>query len=206
MDNVVPGALQRLREADIISMAGLTGASLGQEYCRIGAVHSTKRHGARLTGIVDVPSTVYKEAASPSIGADEAEQAATSPGHYLVEIEARDHSSWNATCTCVRYPGLLPLCPHAAALLYQWLAHPMYFLPPSPSSPLFPASISSAAPLSTASPLKNEKAPLLSKQARPVGLGQPTSTSPFRGTAPPGNLDETLALLGLSELRNIARE
>ena len=55
MEDVVPGALQRLREADIISMAGLTGASLGQEYCRIGAVHSTKRQGPRLTGIVDVP-------------------------------------------------------------------------------------------------------------------------------------------------------
>src|SRR5947209_17357255 len=116
MQDVVPGALQRLREADIISMAGLTGASLGQEYYRIGAVHSTKRQGARLTGIVDVPNMPHKEAASPSIRAHEAEQAATEPGHYLVEVEARERSSWIATCTCVRYPGLLPLCPHAAAL------------------------------------------------------------------------------------------
>ena len=212
MEDVVPGALQRLREADIISMAGLTGASLGQEYCRIGAVHSTKRQGARLTGIVDVPSMADKAAASPSIRAYEAEQATSEAGHYLVEVEARERGSWTATCTCVRYPGLLPLCPHAAALLYQWLAHPMDFLTLSPSS--FPSSTSSAASVSS---LRNEgaelqvreqrnKVSLLSKQTPSAGLGQPANTPPFRGAAPPGNLDETLALLGLSELRNIARE
>ncbi len=43
MDNVVPGALRHLREADIMSMAGLELAALGQEYYRIGAVHSTMR-------------------------------------------------------------------------------------------------------------------------------------------------------------------
>ena len=53
MNEVVPGILQRLRAADIIRMAGLQVASLGQEYARKGAVHTTKRQGARLTGIVD---------------------------------------------------------------------------------------------------------------------------------------------------------
>jgi len=221
MDDVVPGALQRLREADIISMAGLTGASLGQEYCRIGAVQSTKRQGARLTGIVDVPDMGYRKAASPSIEAVEVEQATSSPGHYLVEVEARDPGSWSASCTCIRNQGLSLLCPHAAALLYQWLAHPMDFLTPSPSSYSYSASMSFATAASTMSSLKNEgaelqtgeqepgtkdKTALVSKQVRLAGLGQPANTPPFRGAMPPGNLDETLALLGLSELRNIARE
>ena len=54
MDDVVPSALQRLRAADIIRMAGLAVASMGQEYCRIGAVHATMRQGAKLLGIVDI--------------------------------------------------------------------------------------------------------------------------------------------------------
>ncbi|TME63728.1 MAG: hypothetical protein E6I59_07740 [Chloroflexi bacterium] len=53
MDDVVPSALQRLRAADIIRMAGLAVASMGQEYCRIGAVRATMRRGAKLLGIVD---------------------------------------------------------------------------------------------------------------------------------------------------------
>ena len=211
MEDVVPGALQRLRETDIITLAGLTGASLGQEYCRIGAVHSTKRQGARLTGIVDVPAMTHRETTSPSIPPYQSEQVGTEPGHYLVEVEAQERSSWTATCTCLRHPAHLPLCPHAAALLYQWLAHPADFLTPSPSSPPYQTSSSAA----SVSSLRNEGAELqvrepkgrvslLSKQAQ--ASGQSTNTPPFRGATPPGNLDETLALLGLSELRNIARE
>lgn len=208
MEDVVPGALQHLREADIISMAGLTGASLGQEYCRIGAVHSTKRQGARLTGIVDVPDMAHKEAVSPTIRAREEEQTATEPGHYLVEVEAREHISWRATCTCVRYSSLLPLCSHAAALLYQWLAHPTDFLTLSPSSLTFSASSLSADSISSS---RNEDAELqVREQKNKVSLlskqEHSANTPPFRGATPPGNLDETLALLGLSELRNIARE
>ncbi len=205
MEDVVPGALQRLRESDIITMAGLTGASLGQEYCRIGAVHSTKRQGARLTGIVDVPNTVHQEAVSPAIRAG---QTATEPGHYLVEVEARERISWAATCTCVRYPGLLPLCSHAAALLYQWLAHPSDFLTLSPPFPSFPSSATSLRNEGTELQLREQKnkISLLSKKAPSAALEQPANTPPFRGATPPGNLDETLALLGLSELRNIARE
>ena len=52
MENVAPNNLQRLRAADIIRMAGLTAASVGQEYYRSGAVHSLSRQGALLLGVV----------------------------------------------------------------------------------------------------------------------------------------------------------
>src|SRR5260370_1405217 len=52
MEDVVPGVLQRLRESDIVIMAGLTGAALGQDCCRGGAVSATKRQGGRLVGVV----------------------------------------------------------------------------------------------------------------------------------------------------------
>ena len=56
MENVAPNNLQRLRAADIIRMAGLTAASVGQEYYRSGAVHSLSRQGALLLGVVELPS------------------------------------------------------------------------------------------------------------------------------------------------------
>lgn len=62
MYDVAPGVLQRLREADIISRAGLAIASQGQDYCRSGAVHSTKRQGARLSGMVDLSIWPLREA------------------------------------------------------------------------------------------------------------------------------------------------
>ena len=74
MDDVVPSALQRLRAADIIRMAGLSIASLGQEYCRIGAVQATMRRGAQLRGIVDISNLVNGSAASPANTAETTEQ------------------------------------------------------------------------------------------------------------------------------------
>src|SRR5712691_11889575 len=64
MDDVVPSALQRLRAADIIRVAGLAIASLGQEYCRIGAVHTTMRRGSQLLGIVDISNLANGSTAS----------------------------------------------------------------------------------------------------------------------------------------------
>src|SRR6266568_1079664 len=55
MNDIVPGALQRLREADIVGLAGLASASLGQEYCRRGYMSATKRQGVRLSGVVEIP-------------------------------------------------------------------------------------------------------------------------------------------------------
>lgn len=141
MEDVVPGALLRLREADIVSMAGLTGAALGQEYCRTGAVHSTKRQGRRLSGIVDVPhiaqtavESVWADTsggrvtdASTTIEAQKAKGANTEPGSYDIEVEVQDTSLWNATCACNSQQKSSSLCAHAAALLYQWLARPFTF-------------------------------------------------------------------------------
>ncbi len=66
MQNIVPGALQRLRAADIIRMAGLGAAASGQEYCRSGAVQDTQREGARLTGVVEVPHTTTSATEVPT--------------------------------------------------------------------------------------------------------------------------------------------
>ena len=126
MYDVVPGALLRLREADIVSLAGLTIASVGQEYCRTGAVHSTRRQEARLSGIVDVSDIPSKETALHTNGATKAKEAESqgAVGRYNVEVEVRDGSSWVATCTCDQRTSI---CTHAAALLYQWVSHPTTF-------------------------------------------------------------------------------
>ena len=97
MDEVVPGALQRLRAADIMRMAGLTVASLGQEYCRIGAVQATKREGAKLSGIVVVNSVPMKPGVFPSdsVGGVEATEGVTSEKYaYSVAVEVQDPNSW----------------------------------------------------------------------------------------------------------------
>src|SRR5436305_2862798 len=68
MENVVPSHLQRLRAADIIRMAGLATASVGQEYYRSGAVHSMSRRGALLAGIVEFPPTQGNDDTSSKMG------------------------------------------------------------------------------------------------------------------------------------------
>src|SRR5215471_12699537 len=126
MDNVVPGALRHLREADIMSMAGLEWAALGQEYYRIGAVHSTMRQEVQLTGIVEVPDRAFEKAVSPTNAVEEVQgtgQVEPEPGRYLVKVEIYGPGAWSATCSCTASSDPLSICPHAAALLYQWLAH-----------------------------------------------------------------------------------
>src|SRR5215831_2069429 len=121
MDHVVPGPLRRLREADIIDMAGLKSAALGQEYYRIGAVHTTMYQGSQITGIVDVPTAtsndvqgtrssgigeiadiIHEEAASPANSIEQVPRAQgvkttrdvdAQPGRYSVIIEIRDRST-----------------------------------------------------------------------------------------------------------------
>ena len=134
MYDVVPGALQRLREADIVSMAGLMVASLGQEYYRKGAVHATKRQGALLSGIVELSNTTLNQAASTTKSTLETQQASiSSPGSYVTEVELRDRISCNVSCSC-KQPDVQSgvVCSHAAALLYAWLAHPVNFQVASP--------------------------------------------------------------------------
>src|SRR5260370_38054382 len=128
MYDVAPGVLQRLREADIISRAGLAIASQGQEYCRSGAVHSTKRQGARLSGIVDLSHLALKEGVTATTAAKALESY--SFDRYTVSVELQDMQTWNVYCTCnSMVDASTNICAHAAALLYQWLAHPFTFVP-----------------------------------------------------------------------------
>ena len=202
MFDVVPGALQRLREADIVSMAGLMVASLGQEYYRRGAVHATKRQGALLSGIVELSLTALNQAASTTTNTLETEQASiSSPGSYVTEVELRDRISCNVSCSC-KQPGVQSgvVCSHAAALLYTWLAHPVNFQVAAPSQ-------ASEVPLSfereqAKSPIdSNGNAMEMTKTQAPSR----TSRSQNIQVSASSDTSEILVQSGLSELRAIAR-
>ena len=202
MFDVVPGALQRLREADIVSMAGLMVASLGQEYYRRGAVHATKRQGALLSGIVELSLTALNQAASTTTSTLETEQASiSSPGSYVTEVELRDRISCNVSCSC-KQSGVQSgvVCSHAAALLYAWLAHPVNFQVAAPSQ-------ASEVPL----PFEREqaKSPIDSNgNAMEMNKAQaPSRTSRAQTVqvSPSSDTSEILVQSGLSELRAIAR-
>ena len=203
MYDVVPGALQRLREADIVSMAGLMVASLGQEYYRKGAVHPTKRQGAQLSGIVEISNTILNQTASTTNSTLETQQANISPpGSYVTEVELRDRISCNVTCSC-KQPEVKSgvVCSHAAALLYSWLAHPLSFQVASP-------------PLASAVPLPFEMEDAKSPNVDEVDELEmqksqtPTQTARFpsaQASLFSSNTAEILAQSALSELRTIAR-
>ncbi|HEV2659445.1 MAG TPA: Rho termination factor N-terminal domain-containing protein, partial [Ktedonobacteraceae bacterium] len=181
MENVVPGTLQRLRAADIIRMAGLAAASVGQEYCRTGVVHSMQRQGARLSGVVEVLHT--------AVPAEE-----TGRRRYPVEVEIRSTSAWDSACPCGQ--NVPALCAHGAALLYQWLARPTSFLVASSPGPPQEEPISQhkqAAEQDTSIATTHTPA-----ASRPLGVQ--------RGPTPLGSLLDILTQSGLSELRSIARE
>ncbi len=193
MENVVPGTLQRLRAADIIRMAGLAVASLGQEYCRTGAVHSTQRQGTRLSGVVEVlrPASVVG-------GVADVPAAETNQRHYPVEVEIQSASAWVSTCPCGQ--NTPALCAHAAALLYQWLARPASFLSSVPPS----GSEGVSAQQHTATEESVQERDAIPKSARPFASPKPLLMQ--RGPTPLGSLIDILTQLGLSELRGIARE
>src|SRR6266487_3588647 len=207
MFDVVPGALQRLREADIVSMAGLTVASLGQEYCRIGAVYATKRQRARLSGIVEVSNTFLGQAALTTSSSKETEQVTASiPGRYSVEVEIRDRVSCNVTCTCNQSPTRSSIvCPHAAALLYHWLAHPLTFtIPPPTSASSVTLPFEYQAADSSPAHEQTEGATLEKKQAHPLTPVTPIPS--LQDSFPLSDTAEILTQSALSELRAIARE
>ena len=224
MDDVVPGALQRLRAADIMRMAGLTVASLGQEYSRIGAVQATKREGAKLSGVVVVSSVPVEPGVFPSYNAGGvvASEGVPSEKHaYSVVVEVQDANTWNVACTCSTIPPAI--CAHATALLHQWLTHPTKFILTSPAfsnpviSTMKPASVSLNTgeeisvqqehnlPLATTHTDEYEESndtqaptPKMSQTRRP--LAAPSGPKPL------GDMLEMLFQLGLGELRGIARE
>lgn len=199
MENVVPSVLQRLRATDIIRMAGLAAASLGQEYYRIGAVHSAQRHDMRIAGVVNVPHASRKTASATNTVAVEPQQNGSSPAQstaYPVDLEIQSITQWENCCPCGQHPPTVPtICPHAAALLYQWLARPMSF-------------VTDALPLEIPLRQLEEDMPRRTDEVRPV-VARPLGTRPLlsqRGPAPLNTLVDMLAQLGLSELRGVARE
>ncbi len=182
MQNIVPGALQRLRAADIIRMAGLGAAASGQEYCRSGVVHNTQRDGARLAGVVGVPHNTTSSAEVPTA---EARQ-------YSVEVEVQSASAWVGNCQCGQSTSVA-LCMHAAALLYQWLARPAAFV--------------SSVTIKQEPDDGNEEAKALEPTPKPEHAS--VFTKPLvtvKSSAPSDGLQDILTQLGLSELRGIARE
>ncbi len=197
MDNVVPGVLQRLRASDIIHMAGLAAASLGQEYYRSGAVHATQRQGLRIAGVVDVPHVSHKTALATNTVPVEADSKNAHSSSYPVDLEIQSVTQWENRCPCGQHPPVLPtICPHAAALLYQWLARPMVFVTDAP-----PLEI----PLrQTQNGFLPQTDDVPSPSSHALAIRKPSLQQ--RGPLPLSNLSDMLSLLGLSELRGIARE
>src|SRR6266851_8210431 len=95
MENVVPGTLQRLRAADIIRMAGLTAASLGQEYYRTGAVQSAYRREARLSGVIEPVHAIID-----SLIEDGGQGTHGATRSYPVEVELLSPTTWVSSCPC----------------------------------------------------------------------------------------------------------
>ena len=197
MENVVPSVLQRLRATDIIHMAGLAAASLGQEYYRIGAVHTTQRQGLRIAGVVDVPHASRKTAlATNTVTVGPYSNSAHSTS-YPVDLEIQSVTQWENRCPCGQHPPTVPtICPHAAALLYQWLARPMVFVTDAP-----PLEIPLHQNRDVNFPQTDD---IASQLLRPLGTRKPAL--PQQGPIPLSNLSDMLTLLGLSDVRGIARE
>jgi len=207
MENIVPGTLRRLRAADIIRMAGLTTASLGQEHCRTGAVHNTQRQETRISGVVDLFSrTAANDLAGPGDG-NAMPYEEVHQHRYSAEIELQSHTAWVSTCSCGTN-SIAPahICVHVATLLYQWLARPATFLSAT-AHPLTAEKAEERAPTTPAA-----KPPLIPASAddtlieihpamtkvKPITLGH----NPLVVE----DLVDILTQLGLSDLRGIARE
>ncbi|MFL5625080.1 MAG: helicase-associated domain-containing protein [Ktedonobacteraceae bacterium] len=199
MDDVVPSALKHVRASDIIRMAGLAVASLGQEYCRLGAVQATMRRGSQLLGIVDMSKWGHGTGVSPTNKGLAAEDTRAEQQRYSVDIEIQSSTNWVAHCSCSATSATI--CRHVTALLYEWLARPETFTS-SPQPDLAKAAVvptkreeETAPPEERGSSAKSVR--LANKAGYVVAL---------RGPTPSGSLTDTLIQMGLSDLRGIARE
>lgn len=212
MNDVVPGALQRLREADIVGLAGLASASLGQEYCRLGYVSATRRRGAHLSGIVTLP----EESSEHEIDQANVEQPeeGNPPGTaspvvrpFAVEVDLLSSDACQVVCSCGKEAGLI--CTHAAALLYQWIARPQTFLAPvlvsEESNGATPTTETLLAILAAPKPIPAQPETPARPPVRPAPAGSSYAPLPLRRQAV-NTVEETLAQFGLSELRSVARE
>lgn len=205
MDDVVPGVLQRLREADIVGLAGLANASLGQEYCRSGHISTTKRQGARLSGIATFPDPspeaelTRTDPEQSTDGRSMAPAAPASVQRFEVEVELLDRTSCQVVCTCGKQGALI--CSHAAALLYQWVSRPYTFV-----------SVHDAQDEVSREPDKPLGAPVKPREHIETFEHVIASPPPTRyAQLPPrhqavNTIGETLEQFGLSELRAVARE
>lgn len=198
MENVVPGILQRLRAADIIRMAGLTAASLGQEYSRLGAVQQAQRTGTRLSGIVDT-SHISHLSIVISQEEEEGDELEGKRHQFAAVVDIKSPTSWESTCAC--NAGSTLLCSHAAALLYHWLAHPGNFVTMTETSAQSDAvehSQEKEKESTIPQPPKAARIAHASNAARPISMQS--------GPVPVGDLLSMLSQMGLSDLRAIARE
>jgi hypothetical protein len=192
MQDIVPGALQRLRAADIVRMTGLTAAALGQEYSRTGAVRNMQRQGMCLSGVVDISHSPIDDDTTSAHG--EIQRSL-----YVVEVELQSNSVWVSRCECSANTNRL--CSHAAAVLYQWLAYPSSFVTATPA-----AQGSPAVPKSREIEPR-EGSTMMREMTRPSRSGGAIKPIIMQGgPAPIGDLVDMLGQLGLSDLRTVARE
>jgi len=205
MDDVVPGVLQRLREADIVGMAGLAGASLGQEYYRRGFISLMKRQGIRLSGVVTLPAAFSEvEGEQEASQASEGEPAESAPRHFELVVEVVSTTVCEVVCRCGKQAAVI--CPHAAALLYQWIHRPLSFiaLPPLPGTEAV-VTMPGGPRERTAVP-KSQKTQGTSSLHTAFPSRFSTATALLRRRSEVSTVSETLAQFGLSELRALARE
>src|SRR5262249_21370936 len=112
-------------------------------------------------------------------------------------VEVMGRGSCQAVCTCGNQATLL--CAHAAALLYQWIAHPYAFVPffQAPEQKIVALSDQAAhVPARALEEVPPTDSTLLSSRHLPL----PAHSMPVN------TVSETLAQFGLSELRAVARE
>jgi hypothetical protein len=230
MGNIVPSPLRRLRAADIIRMAGLATASLGQEYCRAGAVHSTKRQSTRISGLVDVQYT----------GNSKNGETLETRKHYHVAVDLKADETWGTqsrlkpvaiqvSCQCqqdgkgeegsaeaemsLTSSQTMTLCCHAAALLFQWLVCPAAFIVVPPVSAETDATISEQRTEVVEKDAAHSQQDTIATKLSSPSTGERTMGMRFgtiqRDQSSPlllGDLLGILVQLGLSDLRGIARE
>ncbi|GLV58695.1 hypothetical protein KDH_55250 [Dictyobacter sp. S3.2.2.5] len=175
-------------------MAGLTAASLGQEYNRTGTIRGTQRQGDRLLGIVELPPGIDPLARAADEQDISIQDIMVAPRSYTVEVELTGTHSWQSSCSCDESGELL--CAHGAALLYRWLAQPAGFEP----------RIQPSAPQEKPAPRPAPTAPRPSaarEAPKAESLPNPPANNAVRYSP---DLVNILVQIALGELRGIARE
>ncbi len=195
MQEIIPRALQRLRIADVVHMVGLTSASIGQEFARLGVVQDRRRDEGRLSALVDTTSESAEHVTAAIASAD---ASGPGPGRYtvVVSVEGPDDPDWRSECSCGS-PDLF--CVHAAALLYDWLAHPQNFVVGNRETEVYSIATSRPEPVTTVEEPKT--------RVKPNGGSGPSARQTLiQGVSNQAGIEEILVQLSVGELRGIARE